>query len=268
MNIGYTGLKIEGIYFYIWHLKKNRIMKSKAIVLLLILIPLLNFAQKDELLLGLSIGLSNPMGDFAKNEIMINDNGELETNGQFAKNGLAFDFSANYRLGYYFGFAGRILGGTNKIDLNEYNNILEEQLSGTNSDLIISSKGWGNAGGYLGAYLVIPVNNLYIDARIMAGYMNLFAPQFNYLVYEDGSLTETYIQEKYSAGGFSYDFGLGLKYKFSGNQFLLLNGDYVAADIIKDNIKTVNPITQEPTTTSMDIQYQNLTFTIGVGYIF
>jgi len=243
-------------------------MKPRILLILITLIPILTFAQKDELMLGLSIGMSAPMGDFANNQILITDNGDLETNGQFAKNGLAFDFSANYRLGYYLGFAGRILGGTNKIDLKQYNDIIDEQLAGSENDLIVSSKGWGNVGGYAGAYLVVPINNFYLDARIMAGYMNLFSPQFNYLVYVDGKLAQEYIQEKYSAGGFSYDFGIGLKYKFSSNQFLLLNGDYVAADIKKDNIQTVNPITQEPTTTNMDIQYQNLTFTVGVGYIF
>lgn len=243
-------------------------MKPKIILMIVVLLPIFTFAQKDELLLGLSIGMSSPLGDFANNEIMVTDDGYLETNGQFAKTGLAFDFSANYRLGYNIGFAGRILGGTNKIELDEYNNIIDEQLENSNSNLIVSSKGWGSVGGYAGAYLVVPINNLYIDARIMAGYMNLFSPQFNYLLYVDGDLTQEYIQEKYSAGGFSYDMGIGLKYKFSGNQFLLLNGDYVAAHIIKDKIHTVNPITQEPTITSMDIQYQNLTFTIGVGYIF
>lgn len=243
-------------------------MKLKIILIFILTLPILTIAQKNELMLGLSIGGSVPMGDFAKNEISLSDEGYIVTNGQFAKTGLAFDFSASYRLGYYFGFAGRILGGTNKIDLSGYNDLIDQQLGNSDNDLIVSSKGWGNGGVYLGAYLIIPVNQLYIDARIMAGYLSLFSPQYNYLLYEDGELTQEYVQEKYSAGSFSYDMGLGLKYKFADNKFLLLNGDYVAAHIKKDAIKTVNPITQDPVTTNMDIQYQNLTFTIGLGYIF
>lgn len=243
-------------------------MKLKIILIFILTLPILTIAQKNELMLGLSIGGSVPMGDFANNEISLSDEGYIVTNGQFAKTGLAFDFSASYRLGYYFGFAGRILGGTNKIDLSGYNDLIDQQLGNSDNDLIVSSKGWGNGGVYLGAYLIIPVNQLYIDARIMAGYLSLFSPQYNYLLYEDGELTQEYVQEKYSAGSFSYDMGLGLKYKFADNKFLLLNGDYVAAHIKKDAIKTVNPITQDPVTTNMDIQYQNLTFTIGLGYIF
>jgi len=243
-------------------------MNHKVLFILIMLLPILSFGQKNELMLGLTIGGGVPMGDFANNEINISDDGYIETNGQFAKSGLAFDFSASYRLGYYFGFAGRILGGTNKVDLSGYNDIIDQQLGDSDNDLIVSSKGWGNGGAYLGAYLVVPVNNLYIDARIMAGYLRLFSPQYNFLLYEDGQLSQEYVQEKYSAGSFSYDMGLGLKYKFADNKFLLLNGDYVAAHVKKDAIKTVNPITQDPVTTSMDIQYQNLTFTIGLGYIF
>jgi len=243
-------------------------MKHTIFYILIILLPLLSFGQKNELMLGLSIGGSIPLGDFANNKISLSDEGNIETEGEFAQTGLAFDFSADYRLGYYFGFAGRILGGTNKVDLSELNDIIDQQLEGSNNNLIVSSKGWGNGGVYLGAYFVVPINKVYIDARIMAGYLRLFSPQYNYLLYENEELTQQYIQEKYSAGGFSYDMGLGIKYKFADNKFLLLNGDYVAAHVKKDAIKTVNPITQDPEMTSMDIQYQNLTFTIGVGYIF
>lgn len=243
-------------------------MKFKILFIFILILPILSIAQKNELMLGLSIGGSVPMGDFANNEISLSEDGTIETNGQFAKTGLAFDFSASYRLGYYFGFAGRILGGTNKIDLTDYNDIIDQQLGNSGNELIVSSKGWGNGGVYLGAYLVVPVNNLYIDARLMAGYLTLFSPQYNYLLYEDGQLAREYVQEKYSAASFSYDIGLGLKYKFAENKFLLLNGDYVAAHVKKDAIETVNPITQEPATTSMDIEYQNMTFTVGLGYIF
>mgnify|MGYP002640180649 CR=1 FL=1 len=244
-------------------------MKIHKYLIIALLLPMLGFSQKDELMLGLSIGLSQPLGEFASNEYSIDDEGNFQSDGQFAKQGLAFDFSASYRLGYYFGFAGRLLGGTNKVDTKTYTDAINKELAAEKFESTISSKGWGNGGVYLGAYLVIPINKVYIDARIMAGYLNLFSPEIRYYIYTDDiDNSELFIREKYSAGGFSYDIGLGMKYKFSSNKFLLLNGDYVASKISKENISTLNPFTQEQELVNMDIDYQNLTFTIGVGYIF
>jgi len=244
-------------------------MKNRLIIVLIAILPILSIAQKDELLLGLSIGVNLPLGDFANTEYTIDGLQEPDTKGQFAKTGLAFDFSASYRLGYYVGFAGRLMGGTNKTDNSKYTDAIDEVLEGEGLQSTVSSKGWGNAGLLVGAYFVIPINDLYIDARIMGGYLNLFSPEIRYYIYEkEVDESELFVREKYSAGGFAYDFGLGLKYKFGGNKFLLLNGDYVAAKIVKDNIKTLNPFTQEEEYVNMDINYQNMTFTIGLGYIF
>lgn len=244
-------------------------MNKRILIILIALLPIISFAQKDELILGLSIGMSQPIGEFADNNVFINDEGELVTEGQFAKTGLAFDFSANYRLGYYLGFAGRVLGGSNKLDVKGYTDVINEGLEPSGFESTISSKGWGNVGAYVGGYFVIPIYDLYIDVRAMAGYMNLFSPEIRYYVYETNvDDSELFIREKYNAGGFSYDFGLGMKYKFGGNKFLLLNGDYVGAKIVKDNIKTLNPFTQENELVNMDIDYQNITVTVGIGYTF
>ncbi|NPD48049.1 MULTISPECIES: outer membrane beta-barrel protein [unclassified Lentimicrobium] len=246
---------------------------KKLIILIIAILPLLSFSQKNELMLGLSIGMSSPLGDFASNEYIIDENNELISQGQFAKTGLAFDFSASYRLGYYAGFAGRIIGGTNKTDNGTYSDAMTEilQKDEANLSVLASSKGWGNGGLMAGAYFVLPIQDLYIDARIMAGYMVLFAPQIRYYIYEteeDLGNDEAFVRQKYSAGGFAYDIGLGIKYKFGGNKFLQLNGDYIGSKIVKDNIKTLNPFTQDEEYVNMDIEYQNLTFTIGLGYMF
>lgn len=242
-------------------------------IIILALLPLFVFSQKDELMLGLSIGMGYPLGDFASNEYTIDANNELVSQGQFAKTGLSFDFSASYRLGYYAGFAGRILGGTNKTDNATYSDAMTEILQSNEADLSVlaSSKGWGNGGLMAGAYFILPINDLYIDMRIMAGYMVLFAPQIRYYIYEteeDLGNNEAFVRQKYSAGGFAYDFGLGIKYKFGGNKFLQINGDYIGSKIVKDNIKTLNPFSQEEEYVDMNIEYQNLTFTVGLGYIF
>lgn len=248
-------------------------MKKLAIIFIALL-PLIVFSQKDELMLGLSIGMGYPLGEFASNEYAIDESSqEFTPEGQFAKTGLAFDFSASYRLGYYAGFAGRIIGGTNKTDNGTYSDAMTEILQKDEPELSVlaSSKGWGNGGLMAGAYFVLPINDLYIDMRVMAGYMVLFAPQIRYYIYEteeDLGNDEAFVRQKYSAGGFAYDFGLGLKYKFGDNKFLQLNGDYIGSKIVKDNIKTLNPFTQEEEYVNMDIEYQNLTFTIGLGYMF
>jgi len=244
-------------------------MKNNILILCLAILPLFSLAQKDELLLGLSMGVNYPLGDFASTEYAITGLEAPDTQGQFAKTGLAFDFSASYRLGYYLGFAGRIMGGTNKTHNSKYTDAINEVLDDEGLQSTVSSKGWGNGGVLVGAYFVLPIHNLYIDARVMGGYLNLFSPEIRYYIYEtDVNDSELFVREKYSAGGFAYDIGLGLKYKFGSNKFLLLNGDYVAAKIVKDHIQTLNPFTQKQEYVNMDIDYQNLTLTLGIGYIF
>lgn len=249
---------------------------KKLAILLIALLPIIAFSQKNELMVGVSIGMGYPLGDFASNEYTINETSqEFTPEGQFAKNGLAFDISANYRLGYYAGFAGRLIGGTNKTDNGTYSDAMTDILQSNEPDfsVLASSKGWGNGGLMAGAYFVLPINDVYIDVRAMAGYMVLFAPQIRYYIYETEKVdelgnSEAFVRQNYSAGGFAYDFGFGIKYKFGGNKFLQLNGDYIGSKIVKDHIKTLNPFTQEEEYVNMDIEYQNLTFTIGLGYMF
>ena len=100
----------------------------KTIVLFILLTPVLSYAQKNELLLSLSGGINYPMGEFASTAYTITDENTLETQGQFAKLGSAFDFSLNYRLGYYLGFSGRIMGGTNKVNNTAYSDAFKYYL--------------------------------------------------------------------------------------------------------------------------------------------
>jgi len=196
----------------------------KILFLVLLMSPILSMAQKNELMLGLSIGTNIPMGDFASKEYTIED-GAFKPKGQFAKIGTAIDFSASYRLGYYLGFAGRITGGINGVDTKTYSEALNKELSETDHQLSVASKGWGNAGAFFGAYFVIPTDQFYFDLRIMAGYLNLFSPELTYFVENlENKKEELFTREKYNAGAFAYDIGIGIKYNFSGNKFLLLNG--------------------------------------------
>ena len=250
----------------------------RVFLLSIIILPFISFAQKDELLIGLSVGVNNPIGDFASNEWSINEDNTLETQGEFAKLGTAFDLSANYRIGYYFGFSARILGGTNKIDTKEYSNALNTVIADYDYQLTIASKGWGNMGILAGAYVVIPINDLYIDWRFMAGYANLFSPSMRYYVNDlegNPAYADPFVTEKYNAGGFAYDLGMGLKYKFASNKFLLVNGDYIGSSVQKNNISTLSPkiqndgsIIMEEDIVDLNVDYKSLTFTIGLGYIF
>ncbi len=244
----------------------------RLIILILITVPLVTLAQKNELLLGLSAGINIPTGEFASTNYHFDENDAFIPEGQFAKLGSAFDFSANYRLGYFLGFSGRIMGGTNKID-NEAYSIALNSLEDYN--ISVASKGWGNAGAFLGAYFVIPTQFFYFDMRIMGGYINLFSPELTYFVETivsetkaTKSVEEFYTREKYNAGAFAYNIGLGVKYNFSSNKFLLLSGDYMSSNIRKNDIKTINPFTKEEEFVNMNVDYRSISVTLGIGYIF
>jgi len=241
----------------------------KLLVLLLFVIPTLSYSQKNELLLGLSAGINMPLGDFASSEYVITEDQEINSTGQFAVLGTAFDFSANYRLGYYLGFAGRLMGGTNKTDNTEYAIALNTILNESGYETTVASKGWGNIGLMAGGYFVIPIYDLYIDMRLMGGFVNLFSPEIRYYISDIETKEEAlFVKEKYNAAAFAYNIGLGLKYKFSSNKFILFNADYIAANIRKNDINTLNPITREDELVNLNVDYQVMTFTLGLGYIF
>lgn len=241
----------------------------KLITLLILSIPMLVSAQKNELFLGLSAGISLPIGNFASSEYTITEDQNLESTGQFAKLGTAFDLSANYRLGYYLGFSGRVMGGTNKVNTSEYSKALNSVLNEDGFEVTTASKGWGNFGLFAGGYFVIPINDFYVDMRVMGGFINLFSPEIRYFFSEiETQEEELFIKEKYNAAAFSYNVGIGIKYKFSSNKFILFNYDFISSNIRKNDIKTLNPITKEEELVNMDIDYQVMTFTLGVGYIF
>ena len=241
----------------------------KISIFLFFFIPLLSFGQKNELLLGLSAGINYPIGDFASTEYVITEDQEINNTGQFALLGTAFDFSANYRLGYYLGFAGRLMGGTNKVNNTEYAKALNIILNENGFETTIASKGWGNIGLLAGGYFVVPIYDLYIDMRLMGGFVNLFSPEIRYYISNmETKEEELLIKEKYNAAAFAYNVGLGLKYKFSSNKFILFNADYLAADIRKSDINTLNPISREEELIELNVNYQVTTFTLGLGYIF
>ena len=242
---------------------------TRLLLLLILLLPFMVHAQKNELLVGLSAGISLPFGEFASSDYTITSDQNFENTGQFAELGTAFDISANYRLGYYLGFAGRVMGGTNKVNTSEYANALNSVINENGYEVTIASKGWGNFGLFAGGYFVIPVYDLYIDMRVMGGFINLFSPEIRYYFTKTVTLEEKlFVKEKYHAAAFAYNLGLGLKYKFSSNKFILFNSDFIGANIRKNDIMTLNPITKEEELVNMDVDYQVMTFTLGLGYIF
>ena len=96
-----------------------------------------------------------------------------------------------------------------------------------------------------------------------------FPPEIRYYVTKiETQEEELLIREKYNAGGFAYDIGLGVKYMFTSNKFILLNVDYIGSKITKDNISTYNPISGEDEIINLDVDYQSTTITLGLGYIF
>jgi len=242
---------------------------STLLLLLTLLASVVVKAQKNELLVGLSAGISLPIGEFASSEYTINKDHNFENTGQFAELGTAFDVSANYRLGYYLGFAGRVMGGTNKVNTSEYSKALNSVINENGYEVTTASKGWGNFGLFAGGYFVVPIYDLYIDMRIMGGFINLFSPEIRYYFTDlETQDEELFVKEKYNAATFAYNFGIGLKYKFSSNKFILFNSDFIGANIRKNDIKTLNPISKEEELVNMDVDYQVMTFTLGLGYIF
>lgn len=240
-------------------------MRSLFFVLALIAFSNTGFAQKDHL--SLSMGLAQPLGDFAAKNV-------LYRNG-FAQPGFNLSFEGNYIPRWYLGVGGAVSFSTNYLYNNDFFDLLVEDINQQSTpdipdSTLISyeSNKWSYVNMMVGPTLAIPGEHLQLNLKAFAGLSVIFPPSQNLEVSFDDS------QYNHSAETQSvslcYSIGADLIYKLQRNYSVKLGAEYVA---MQAENKTKLSYTEFGSTqilpgTNQKVTIQALHFTVGLAYLF
>lgn len=171
-------------------------MRKFIVILSLVILSANLFAQSSNRkgFIGITLGPSIPIGDFADNSLS-NDN------AGFAKTGFNINvINFGYKFGQNFGITGSWFGAEHSVDAGGVDDML-------------------SYGGLMGGpMLSFPVNEkLDFDLKGMIGF---FSSTLN-----QNKPGET------SGIGVGFDFGTSFRYNFTEKWCLLINGDYFASNL-------------------------------------
>ncbi len=237
-------------------------MKTHLLVIVaLTMLPLFVLSQSSKRQhIGLSIGPSITLSDFAKAELSDSTSG-------FAKTGISLNFTYAYRLNHNFGVM--ILGNysSNKLDNVAY----AKQLELANPGFLVaaeSSQNWSSGGLFAGPFFRFPIGDYFsVDVRGLIGYFASYSPKATIYATEADppKKTYTYYSETARASGFGYLLGAGVKYRLN-NYYITAFADYIGSDLIFNKSTGWN-WDDEPFTSSFSQKVNYLAITVGVAYV-
>jgi hypothetical protein len=205
-------------------------------------------------------GVSIPTGNFAKG------NYSDETSG-FAKTGSQFNITATYGITPRFGVTALI--GYSGFGLNGTQSLSDgyKEDSGTDSTTLYQKGSTYSLSFLVGpSYRFIKTKNIFVDARILIGYVNTHLAGFQ--IFYESYLSNALTQNPASAGAFGFQAGLTAGYQFNNQWAVQVNGDYFSS-------KPSIPISYENfivnsgrKLTAYNQPISGINVTVGVAYSF
>jgi hypothetical protein len=201
--------------------------------------------------IGISIGPSFPLGDFASTDWDKEDAGG-------ATPGAVFDITFAYKLGGgNFGITAILRGQANPMDVQSMAD--EIALEEPGISWTVESDGWGVGGLMFGGFGSFAVSEkISFDPRVMIGFVNASSPEITIT----GSTPIGSIWAKQSstdASSFAYLLGAGFRFSLGERMALLTNLDYMASNPEFQNVDLTSSIgAREEITWSQEISAINL----------
>lgn len=237
---------------------------KRIIFLALIFSSFAVFSQSTRQYLGLSVGPSFPMSDFAKTNINDSASG-------FAKTGVNLKFTYAYRIAHNFGIQAQFVYNTNNLNLTAFNSEANKLLTNY-SFSTISKSPWSSGGLYAGPFVrFILAENLVWEIKGLIGLSGAYSPQFtiNGTELTTGEKTQ-YYREFAKTFGFGLTAGTGFNYRIK-NYLVLLNADYYYSNLTFKEV-TGWGWTSEDNLTGTPYKFKNeqkvntIAVTIGIAY--
>ena len=208
--------------------------------------------------IGLNGGASIPTGNFAKGDYADETSGYAKTGGQF-------NLTATYHLPQNFGIT--LLLGYSSFGHKGTQSLADgyKEDSGTDSTTLYSKGSNYSVSFLIGpTYRFHPGKKLFIDARLLAGYVNTHMSGFQ-IFYEDYT-TNSMTQNAASSGAFGFQGGIGIGYQISKSWAVQVNGDYFTSkpkfNITYDDFG----VNSGRKLTTYDQPVSGLNVTVGLSY--
>ncbi len=177
-----------------------------------------SYSQDEKGFIGISLGPSIPIGDFASKD-------KKNSSAGGADPGAVFDLSFSYKLGESnFGITGLLHGQANPYDPQVLIDDINNKPIPYNTT--IETKNWEIGGFMLGGFGSFPITQkISFDTRAMIGYLKASYPEYT-LTLSNDTIKLWRKHESVSTYSFSYLVGAGLKFDVGKKIYLLTNVDY------------------------------------------
>ena len=232
--------------------------KNKKLFLTIsfILLTITGFTQDRKGYIGISLGPSFPVGDYAA------------TSGEdagYADRGLNMSLvNFCYKFNENIGITASWHGIANPVDAQK----MAEDIWSTDPSLSweLETTSW-SLGGLSGGILIsFPSNNLDFDLKALIGFAGATSPQLDVTVSDGFSSASLLQEEQQSNTSFSFSFGGGVRYHISEKWALNLNLDYFTTQVkFPEFIISLSDGSYQPAE-SFEQNISVLNLTAGIGY--
>ncbi|HYG14902.1 MAG TPA: hypothetical protein VEC12_04045 [Bacteroidia bacterium] len=238
-------------------------MKTKILIVILFLFGSGKLYSQEDLethnaFIGISLGPSMPVGDFASKDI---DN----QSAGFASSGAIFDINFTYNISRNWGFTASLRGQSNPFDENAFENELENENPGTL--WTIHSEQWSIGGLLIGAVRGIPISeDSRVEIRAMFGFLRATLPNVEWTG-RQGLIELSGKTYSASASAFTGLIGVGYRYNITSMLALTVNADYLGAQPEFRDVKTAtnyNTVRRE----TFRQKFGSINFGVGLGFLF
>ncbi|MDD5006409.1 MAG: outer membrane beta-barrel protein [Candidatus Omnitrophica bacterium] len=224
---------------------------KKLIVILVLLMPVLAFTQKQTSL-KIKLGAGVPLGDY----------GSTEEEGNFAKTGFFSDFSVEHNFNKNVGIKTSLLSNSNKID----NDAILEYYEDPTAYYSMTSGAFSVNSLMFGLLLSIPMTGALIEFYGMPGLMIMKDPGMSIegRSYQTADYAKISYDEAF-AGGFCYKFGLDINFLVSKRVYLTPGISYYGTKAKFKDVPTKIILNSDYTTINIDYEYKPNILNIDFG---
>lgn len=242
-------------------MKKNHILIT---TLLLCVSTVLLAQEKSNSYIGVTVGASSPMGDFAKADA--GTYGNWNNTAGFAKTGITIAIEGAYYFAPRFGIAGTIYfadhGGFSKSDAQTLGDSYTDAFA-VDESTVSTTGGYRSLNIMVGPQYTIPLSSkLDFDVRVLAGVVKSFSTPGMTVQLEDNEDSKL-IQKSSTGSAFGWQVGGGFRYSLTSKLGLMLKADYFNSDGVKiDNENRANSAGRLVTTQPMSW----LNYSLGIAF--
>jgi hypothetical protein len=229
-----------GVFFCTFAEQKATNMKRHLLSFLLLLLTITIKAQyggyESAGHLGINMCYIEPGNDFEQQAF-------YKPNSGYALTGYGLSVTYSKKMMHSrFGISGLANFSMGQTDVNGFRNSLPHSL---NVSQVNSSALWLNANIIAGPMIHVNLfRRLSVNFQLMGGLNYISLPEYTS---HDANNSMPILKEDIHSFGYSYDFGIGVRYSLTPSTFLLFNADFMSSHNTKEALNTIDP-SGKPTT--------------------